>query len=88
MSHGELGNVNFTECPGPVSGKFMVCTGHRLQCIMPNCTSHKFPRYGSEIFEMQRNRPEEVRQEVKARGGAIIKIKFAREISDVMLWNV
>ena len=32
--------------------------------------------------------PEEVRQEVKARGGAIIKIKFAREISDGMLWNV
>ena len=29
--------------------------------------------------------PEEVRQE---RGGEIIKIKFAREISDGMLWNV
>ena len=32
--------------------------------------------------------PEEVRQEVKARGGTIIKIKFASEISDGMLWNV
>ena len=31
---------------------------------------------------------EEVRQEVKARGGTIIKIKFARKISDGMLWNV
>ena len=31
--------------------------------------------------------PEEVRQEVRDRGGAIIKIKFAREISDGMLWN-
>ena len=31
---------------------------------------------------------EEVRQEVRARDGAIIKIKFAREISDGMLWNV
>ena len=32
--------------------------------------------------------PEKVRQEVKARGWAIIKIKFARKISDGMLWNV
>ena len=32
--------------------------------------------------------PEKVRQEVRARGGAIIKIKFARKISDGMLWNV
>ena len=37
---------------------------------------------------MESSRAEEVRQEVKARGGAIIKIKFAREISDGMLWNV
>ena len=40
------------------------------------------------VAEQPKLEPEEVRQEVKARGGAIIKIKFAREISDGMLWNV
>ena len=35
--------------PAPVPGKFMVCMGHRLQCKMPNCTNHKFPRYGAEF---------------------------------------
>ena len=38
--------------------------------------------------ELPRSGPEEVRQEVRARGGAIIKIKFAHEISDGMMWNV
>ena len=38
--------------------------------------------------QLYRHRTEEVRQEVRARGGAIIKIKFARKISDGMLWNV
>ena len=33
------------EFPGPASRKFIVCTGHRLQCKMPNCTNHKFPLY-------------------------------------------
>ena len=43
------------ECPAPIPGKFMVCTGHRLQCNMPNLTNHKFPGYGAEKFEGKRN---------------------------------
>ena len=38
-----------------VPGKLMVCMGHRLQCKIPNCTNHKFPGYGAEIFERERN---------------------------------
>ena len=26
------------------SWKLMICPGHRLQCKMPQCTIHKFPR--------------------------------------------
>ena len=38
------------EPPATVLGKFMVCTGHRLQCKMPARTNHKFPGYGIEKF--------------------------------------
>ena len=46
-----------------------------------------FHRLGLAMCNLNRTGSEEVRQEVRARGGAIIKIKFARE-SDGMLWNV
>ena len=29
--------------PCCVYGKFMVCTGHRVQCKTPHFTKHKFP---------------------------------------------
>ena len=44
-----------------------------------------FHRLGLAMCNLNRSGSEEVRQEVRARGG---KIKFAHEISDGMLWNV
>ena len=40
--------LSFSNARPSVPGKFMVCSGHRLQCKMPNCTNHKFPGYGAE----------------------------------------
>ena len=37
-------SISLSNFPAPVPGKFMVCTGHMLQCRMPNRTNHKFPR--------------------------------------------